>query len=384
MAGASLLRWVLPASLRPLRSRIAGFKSRLQLERPAETSRSRHFSTARLQDAFGSNVEHVDLGCVSCAAVPAGQHVPQLYEALQRCGLRPGEAVSYRAADELGERVDVRVVLGASVWELQVEGSGRPESKRSNETWPEAALRRAKHVAAGRLLADSRFQEALEKELSARVVAKEAAAAEWRAAMIALPLMTDVLDERYISSGLFSVSSRPMSLDALAEIPSGVAVGVDVEGFDVGREDWPRAWLAQLAWCHELDSQPAQGKVLVLLVCQDSDMDLLARWMEDSPSRGRSFYFFDKSEDIPGIFRGGVEPPVLRGSTFDLQQFGASLHELVGDQLLGQQVRKHERMSESFIHLPVTQGVSELQVSYAAADAIATLLVGERLVRGKQ
>mmetsp|Transcript_48443 Transcript_48443/g.152181 ORF Transcript_48443/g.152181 Transcript_48443/m.152181 type:complete len:412 (+) Transcript_48443:33-1268(+) len=354
----------------------------------AEGLQIRAFSagTAAVDNLGGSpsaEAERIDLGMVPFHEASAtASHVPQLYEALQKCGLGPA-AVDFQPLDDDASEVAAGLTLGGVRWEVRVNGSWAV-SKRLNETPAQASLRCAKHMAAGHLMADARFAAALKREAAARIVAKQARAAALRAARLGLPTMTDLVMQRFVTAGPFSIETGWLSRDELAKVPMPECIGVDTEGFEVSRNDWKRAWLVQLAFRRKSkephENEHKDGTVLVLFAKADAEMDLFAEWMTEAAARGCRFYFFDTAGDIPAIFRGGAAPPVLAASAVDLKRLGPSLHALAGEHLFHTEVRKHERLGESMAYLPDTQGITDAQAAYAAADAIATLELGLQLL----
>jgi len=318
----------------------------------------------------------------------AGSHAPRLYEALQTCGLGP-KSVEYKLSHRTGHDgsetadvdVDASVTLGQTIFSARVLGC-TASSKRLNETGIQAAYRAGKHAAAHHLLNCNVFQTALCDYRTAWRAAKAAAAVEaWRKKS-ELPTMTDVVLSKLVDNGAFSVHSRSMSLDALSLAEGAHMIGVDVEGFDIDRPDWQRAWLVQLAFYTEkAGTTEGQGYCLVLLVSSDEEMRMFSGWLSERSLRGVKLILFDSPSDLRGIFKVDADKdlPSLQ-NIYDLKDRGSSLHELVGEHVVMTEVRKHTRLSESLAYLPYTKGLTEAQVRYAAADAIATLLVGQHLV----
>lgn len=339
---------------------------------------------------FKSNNEkkaRLSLSEIQFDTVPAGSHAPRLYEALQECGLGP-KSVEYKLSNRTGHDgsetadvdVDASITLGSTVFSTRVL-SCTASSKRLNETWIQAAYRVGKHAAAHHFLNSKAFQNTLCDYRTAWRTAKAAAAVEaWRK-KCELPSMTDVVLKEFVDTGAFSVHSRSMSLDALSLAEGAYMIGVDVEGFDVDRQYWQRAWLVQLAfYTAQADTSDRRGYCLVLFVDSDDDMQMFSGWLSERSLRGSKLIFFDSRSDFRGIFKvdEDKELPNLP-NTYDLKDQGNSLHELVGEHIVKTEVRKHVRLSESLAYLPYTKGLTEVQVRYAAADAIATLLVGQHL-----
>jgi len=104
---------------------------------------------------------------------------------------------------------------------------------------------------------------------------------------------------------------------------------------------------------------------------------MFSSWLSERSLRGSKLIFFDSPSDLRGIFKIDAEKelPTLQ-NVYELKDQGNSLHELVGEHILKTEIRKHDRLSESMAYLPHTKGLTEAQTRYAAADAIATLLVG--------
>lgn len=335
---------------------------------------------------LGDVAHQIDFGTIASSEVSPGQHVPILYEALQRCGASP-KAVSFCALDDAAETVAATVTLSDVQYKLKVTGVQKPELKRTNESWADASLRVAKHKVAGYLLANARFQASMEACAALREAEKEAEARARESQKAHLPTMTDLIASQYIDSGLFQVYNSNFSADLLNEEgPYGVSFAIDAEGFDAARQDWHRAWLVQLAWCFEQEMvkppiDRVSGHAMVLLIREDKDMDIFAAWLSERAKEDIRIYWFDRQQDIRGIFRTRQEPNELRAKSVDLKDYGSSLHSIAGDKILGTPVRKNELMSQSLSFLAQTQGVTPLQARYAASDAIATLLLGLHLDR---
>jgi len=340
---------------------------------PRSSTRAFHSAAADAGAGPGTaEVRKEDLGTYQFDDMPADVHIHLLIQALQRCGIN-SENIRSSIAWEEGSVASICVEFPHSLWSVRIEGC-HPHTQRATETVAQASLRAARHAAAHVFLNNAKFVATLESTMQARQEAKKARAEQLRLAQKALPTMSELVVARFIQTGHFAIRKANLSIEELEKIPISLPIAVDTEGLDVSRDDWQRAWLVQLAF---RTKDEKGGVALVLLAKSDEDMDMFAAWMVNRARLGSTFYIFDKRADAPAIFRDGTIPAPLLPHVVDLKAYGPSLHALAGEKLLGREVRKQSRMSESLSFLAETQDVTELQVLYAAADAITTLELGK-------